>query len=376
MKILIAPDKFKGSLTAGEVIAAVRAGIIRARPDATVVAQPLADGGEGSLDIIRATRPVHEHRLKVTGPLRRPVDASYLLGEGVAYVETAAACGLQHVPPRRRDPRYTTTIGVGQLIEDALARGAREVVLYLGGSATNDGGAGMAAALGYRFFSDRGHDFVPAGNSLGYVQRIDREEVATAIGETKFVCICDVNNPLLGPAGATHTYAAQKGAGAEDLSVLEEHMTHFSGLVEKTFGVPGLRETPGVGAAGGLAYGCRAFLNADLRSGADWVAELLTEGGLLDGVDLVITGEGSIDAQTARGKVVAAVARAARARGIRTLALAGRSVLTDPLEQLPGVTALRAIMDLPGMTERRALDNAGELLAGITEAYLRKRFPR
>lgn len=363
--ILISPDKFKGSLTAGEVTEALARACRRVYPDARIIRRPLADGGEGSLDLLREVLPLKVHRLEVPGPLRKPVTATYLMGDGKAYIEVAQACGLQYVPPHRRDPGRSTTIGVGLLIDDAMARGAREIYLFLGGSATNDCGAGMAGALGYRFFSDRGNDFIPTGDSLGYTTRIDREDVNGQLKNVRFTAVCDVDNPLLGPDGATYVYAPQKGAKPEELPVLEDHMTCFAAIMESDLGY---RPASGSGAAGGLGAGCLAFLNADLRSGIDVLLEAVGFADLLAAADLVLTGEGKIDEQTPRGKVVSGVGRAARAAGIPVVAFAG--IRTVGLDELPDLTAVNAIMDLPDMTTTKAMAEAGPLLEQIAVTYL------
>jgi len=363
MKILIAPDKFKATLTASRVAEAIARALRHKFPDAQIHQQPMADGGEGSLNLIAATLPgLKTQRLRVTGPLRKPVTARYLYGNGHAFIETAEACGLKHVPVPRRDPRYTTTIGVGQLIDDAIARGATDVTLFLGGSATNDCGVGMAAALGYRFFSDRPNDFVPTGESLCYVQRIDTNGVPTHLQKVRFTAVCDVDNPLTGPRGATHVYAPQKGAVPEDLAGLEENMAHFANTVADWKGLR-LQNLPGAGAAGGLAAGAIAFLNADLRPGIDVIIEAVGFDALLENVDLVVTGEGKIDAQTPCGKVVSGVARRAKAAGVsRVIALCGRNELSEKAARAMGLDAVHALLDLPAMTSARALHRTEEAL--------------
>ena len=372
MKIIIAPDKFKGTLGAAGVAAAVARAVRRLYPEAEIVRQPLADGGEGSLDLLAGVLPLAQrHRLEVTGPLRRPVRAEYLLADGRAYIEIAAACGLQHVPVPRRDPGLTTTIGVGQLIDDAVARGARRVYLFLGGSATNDVGAGMAAALGYRFFSDRPDDFVPTGSSLRYVRRIDAAEVPPELGGVRFTAVCDVDNPLLGPAGATHTYAPQKGAAAAELSGLEANVRHFAGQLTRWLGTD-VGAVAGAGAAGGLAAGALAFLGADLRPGTDVLMEAVGFDALLAGADLVITGEGRLDEQTLRGKVVSGVARRAGAAGVpRVIALCGRNELSHAAACAAGLDEVHALLDLSSVTREDAFYRTAESLERLVEVRMR-----
>lgn len=368
MKILLCPDKFKGTLSAPRVAAAIARALQHKFPKAEIYQQPLADGGEGSLDLIAATVPgLKPHRLEVTGPLRKPVMAEYLYGNGRAFIETAEACGLKHVPVPRRDPRYTTTIGVGQLIDDAIARGATDITLFLGGSATNDCGAGMAAALGYRFFSDRPDDFVPTGDSLQYVNRIDVSEVPARLKDIRITAVCDVDNPLLGPQGATHTYATQKGAKPEDLPELETNMAHFADTVLNWNNVC-LHDLPGAGAAGGLSAGAVAFLNADLRSGIDVMMESVGFDALLADVDLVVTGEGKIDAQTPHGKVVSGVARRAKAAGVpRVFAVCGRNELSLAPAREMGLDGIFALLDLSSMTLAHALYRTEDALEQLVD---------
>lgn len=346
------------------------AGVRASHPSATIVQQPLADGGEGSLEVIRSSRPLTEHRLEVTGSLRRPVQAGYLMGEGTAYIESARACGLQHVPKHRRDPGYTTTIGVGQLIEDALARGAERINLFLGGSATNDGGVGMAAALGYRFISDKGHDFVPSGDSLGYVAHIDASGVSRALAQASIKVICDVDNSLLGLDGATYAYSRQKGASLEQMALLEHHMTALVETMDRhlpnqllEIPSPGtfLSRQAGAGAAGGLGFGAAAFLGGQLVDGFTWLAGEVGLAKTLGEADLVLTGEGKIDGQTLRGKVVAGVGRLAKSAGVTAWGFCGVSELAVGL--LPeGVEKVFSLLEMPGVTEDLALKLAAELL--------------
>ncbi|MEM1358781.1 MAG: glycerate kinase [Bacteroidota bacterium] len=371
MKIVIAPDKFKGSLSARKVATAMASGARRVFPEATIIQRPLADGGEASLGVLREVYALQAQRLQVTGPLRRPIAAEYLLGNGQAFIDVAQACGLQHVPPTRRHPRNTTTIGVGELIEDALARGAHKISLFLGDSATNDAGAGMAAALGYRFFSDRGHDFIPMADSLEWAVRIDREKVLPTLKKTKIFGVCDVDNPLIGPQGATYTYALQKGVKQEELATLERNMQYFAARINDWLDVD-VRDFPGAGAAGGLGAGIIAFLGGVLRPGIELIMEAVGFDTLVANADLVLTGEGSIDEQTPHGKVVSGVASRARSAGAKIIALAGRCVLTNPEQELPNVDRVASLMDIPGMTLAQAMAETDRLLEELTEKVLRE----
>ena len=361
MRVLVCPDKWKGSLTAAEAAAAIGRGIRAAWPDVELDLLPLADGGEGSREILAGAWNLKPRRLTVTGPLRRPVAATYSLGRGRAVIETAAACGLQLVPPTRRNPEDTTTVGVGNLIDDALARGAREVYLLLGGSSTNDCGAGMAAALGYRFFTEANHDIVPMAGSLAAVDRIASDAVSPLLQEARIVALCDVRNPLLGLSGATYMYARQKGASEEALPRLEEGMRHFAGVVERDLGVPVTTREAG-GAAGGLGAGCVAFLGAELLPGTDVIFPALSFTERASAADLSFTGEGSLDEQTLQGKVVAATLAA----GKPTIAVCGRCTLDGTACGLDAILSLETYSSLPLVTR---MARAGELLQQMVTDY-------
>ena len=364
MRVLVCPDKFKGSLTAAEAAQALRRGVVRALPGAEVIVQTLADGGEGSLDLLRGQVGLQVRRLRVRGPLRRWITVEYLLGGGRAVIESARACGLQLVPPPRRHPKNTTTIGVGMVVDDALARGAREVMLFLGGSATNDGGAGMAAALGYRFIGAQGEDFVPMADSLKWVDRIEGAGRLPALGQAAITAACDVTNPLTGPEGATYSFALQKGAAVEELADLELGMLHFAGCIRRDLGQE-VHALPGAGAAGGLGAGAAAFLGARLRAGTEVLFELLGLRELAAGVDLVVTGEGAVDAQTLRGKVVGGVLGLGRP----TVVVCGRSTLSAATLGAEAVLPLVA----GRVGEARAVREATGRVEAAIYAYLVRR---
>ena len=367
MHILICPDKFKGSLSGQEAGEAIARGVRRALPAAEIIIQPLADGGEGSLELMASLPGMRRHRLEVTGPLRTPVTAEYLLGNGRALVESAQACGLHLVPPHARDPKHTTTIGVGMLVEDALARGARELTLYLGGSSTNDCGAGMAAAVGYRFFGDGKEDFIPMADSLGLVRHIDVSGKLASLEGLRCTAVCDVDNPLLGPRGATYTYARQKGAAEGDLPLLEDNMACFARLLQTDLGLD-VAEEPGAGAAGGLGAGAVAFLGARLRRGIDVVFDAVDFDRLAAGADLIITGEGKVDEQTLHGKVVAGVI----ARGRPTLVVCGTSSVAA---EVLGVEQVLSLTKELRLSPQQAIDRAAFYLEQLVYGYLTHTLP-
>lgn len=369
MKIVIAPDSFKESLTAAQVARAIATGIRRALPDADCVLVPVADGGEGTVRALVDATAGREYRKRVVGPRGEPVVARYgLLGDGTtAAIEMAAASGLGLVPPAARDPLQTTTYGTGQLLRAALLKGAQRVIIGIGGSATNDGGAGMAQALGIRFYDRRGRllDEGLTGGALAHVHAIDMSLAEPAILAATFVVACDVNNRLLGKNGATRTYGPQKGADAAAIEQLEANLARFADVIARDLGIA-IRTLRGGGAAGGLGAGLVAFLGATLRPGADIVLDAVDLAGRLRDADLVVTGEGMIDAQTAFGKAPAAVARVAGEVGVPVVALGG--ALSDDANKgfANGFDALESSVIRPVAlasaiaTARRNLTLAGE----------------
>lgn len=320
MNILIACDSFKDALPAEAVCLAVAAGIARSNPDATITVMPLSDGGEGILEVLRRPLDLKPVEIDVMDPLSRIVCARYgLSGNGrMALVEMAEASGLQLVAPYERDPRRTSTYGTGQMLADALSRGARRVVLGIGGSATNDAGLGMAAALGWRFKDKDDNAVPPDGGHLSQVARI--VPPPGPLFEQVDV-LCDVTNPLYGPNGAAWIYGRQKGGDDACLAELDAGLRHIAGLVKETLGRD-IADVPGAGAAGGLGFGAMAFLNARLRRGIDVVLELVGFDAAAKGADVIITGEGHLDGQSAQGKLISGVC--GHAQGKPVIALCGK----------------------------------------------------
>ena len=323
MRIVVAPQEFKGTLTAGQAAEAMAEGARRVIPDATIETTPLSDGGPGLLEAIQASRGGAMVKNAVSDPLGRIVEARWLLLEdGTAVIESAEATGLTRLKENERDPRVTTSYGVGELIAAALERGCRRVSVGLGGSATNDGGAGMAAALGARFLDADSNDLPPAGSALAALERIDISGLDPRLAGTTVVAAADVSNPLCGPEGASLVYGPQKGASTAVAVELDAALFRYADVVERDLGVHVLT-VPGAGAAGGLGAGLIAFAGAQVRPGFEVVAEAvgLREG--LLGADLLLTGEGRLDAQTGYGKTVAGAARMAAECGARTLIVPG-----------------------------------------------------
>jgi glycerate kinase len=322
-RVLIAPQSFKGSAGAVEVAGAIARGVREVWQNADIVEMPLADGGEGTVRaLIRATGG-ETRRARVHDPLLREIDAEWgVLGDKkTAVVEMAAANGLPTLVESERDPRITSTRGTGELILAAAMSGAHRVVIGIGGSATNDGGAGMARAFGYRFFDDRGAELPEGGAALARLARIDGQTDPRLIRPSIDVA-CDVRNPLLGPEGASAVFGPQKGATPEMVRELDAALARYADVVEKWVGRK-VRDVPGAGAAGGLGAGLLAFLDARLVSGAELVLDAVGFDRRLEGASLVITGEGRIDGQSVYGKLTQAVTKAARKRGVPVVAVAG-----------------------------------------------------
>ncbi|WP_396448698.1 glycerate kinase [Actinomadura sp.] len=370
MRVVVAPDSFKGSLSAVEVCAAVEAGVRRGAPHAEVAAVPMADGGEGTLDCFLRARGGAAVEVAATDPLGRPVKARYALsGDGrSAVVELAAASGLplvEDVPP---DPMNAATTGTGELIADAVRRGARDVLVCVGGSASTDGGAGLLRALGVRFLDAAGEELPPGGAALARLASIDDSAVPDAVRATRFRVACDVANPLVGPDGAAAVFGPQKGASPAQVAELDAALTVFADVLAAR-GVR-VHDLPGAGAAGGTCGGLVGLLGAEPSGGALLVAEAVGLPSALTGADLVITGEGRVDGQSAGGKVVSAVAALARGRGVPCVALAGG--VAGPLDELHalGLTAAFSLADGPRTLEELKA-NAAPLLAAVAEQAVR-----
>jgi glycerate kinase len=325
MRIVIAPNAFKGSLSALEAAEAIGEGVRAASPDADLVLVPIADGGDGTVDALVVATHGERRTIRVHGPLGDPVDADYGMVDGgsIAVIEMAKAAGLALLPSGKRDPRVTTTFGVGELLQHAFDRGARHFIVGIGGSATNDGGAGMAQALGYHLLDENGHELPPGGLALKRLARIHTGGVHGNWKDAQVKVACDVTNPLTGPSGASAVYGPQKGATPEMVAELDAALRRLAEVIRRDLGVD-VEQLPGAGAAGGLGAGLVAFTGARLRPGAEMVMEALKLDDRLTGADLVITGEGRLDSQTARfGKGPAAVARHARNAGIPVIAIGG-----------------------------------------------------
>ncbi|SOD82326.1 glycerate kinase [Spirosoma fluviale] len=368
MKILLAPDKFKGSLTASAVCAAMADGIWLVLPTAELISVPMADGGEGTAEVLTEGTAGSWHTLTVQDPLGRPVEAGYgISGDGTtAFIEMAQASGLRLLTMAEYDPFQTNTFGTGELLREAMKQGVQHIVLGIGGSATNDAGTGMAAALGWRFLDENGHELRPCGGNLSQIAKIIPPESAWT-GSVEVAC--DVTNPLVGPQGATYIYGPQKGAKPDDLSVLDAGMKHLADLIQQQFGVD-LSAMPGAGAAGGLGAGAVLFLKGQLIEGVNLLMQQTKLAEKMAGADLILTGEGRIDHQTLQGKLIAGITRLASEQHIPVIALCG-SLQLDPeeLTQL-GLTSAFSIVPGPvGLDD--ALANAAAYLKRTTAQVMR-----
>ena len=371
MKIVIAPDSFKGSVSALEAARAIEQGIRRVFPEAVIEKVPMADGGEGTVQSLVDATGGHIQTRRVLAPLGNEVEAKFgILADGeTAVIEMASASGLTLVAPDQRNPLLTTTYGTGQLIRAALEAGCRRLIIGIGGSATNDGGVGMAEALGVRSLDADGKQILRGGGNLGHLRSIDITGLHPAIAETETVVACDVNNPLTGPEGASHVYGPQKGATPEMIEILDECLGHFDEVLTETLG-RSFNDIPGAGAAGGLGAGLMAFLNAELKLGVDIMIDAVKLEERVKGASLVFTGEGQLDFQTAFGKTPVGVAKVAKAHNIPVIAIAGGIAEGAEAVYEAGIDAMLGIVQEP-MSLEVAVEDATRLIADTAEQAAR-----
>jgi glycerate kinase len=371
LKIIIAPDSFKGSISAMDAAKAIERGIKRCMPDAVTVPIPVADGGEGTLDCLIAAAGGVKVSEIVTGPLGKPVQAEYgrLEPDQTAIIEMATASGLCLISSEQRNPLTATTYGTGELIKKALDAGCRSFLLALGGSATNDGGAGMLQALGMRLLDAAGKPVERGGGALSRIAVIDDSGWDPRIAESRFMIASDVQNPFIGADGASHVYGPQKGATPNMVEQLELNMNVWADLIAAKTGIR-VHQLPGAGAAGGIGGAFLAFFPTTIKRGIDVVIEYSRLRDQLQDADLVITGEGQIDFQTASGKTPMGIAQEARKWGVPTIALAGS--VGRGIEALydVGIVSIHSIVTGP-MTLQEAMDRAPELLEHRAEQILR-----
>jgi glycerate kinase len=358
-RILLAPDKFKGTLTAAAVVDHLAAGIRSVRPEVDIVEVPVSDGGDGLLDAL-GRAGFADVPVVASGPTGVPGRTRYARRGTEAVIEMAEVCGLVRLPGGTLAPATATSRGVGEVVAAALDAGCTEVLIGVGGSASTDGGAGMLRALGARVLDAAGDELGEGGAALVDADRLDLSGLHPRLGQTSISLACDVDNPLTGPTGAAAVYGPQKGADADLVALLDHALTRWADLVAATTGRD-LRETPGSGAAGGIGLGAMAVLGARLRPGAEVVQQLTGLEEALAGADLVITGEGSLDAQTLNGKAPAGVAEAARRAGVPVVAVAGRCLLEATALEEAGISAAYTLVEEASSPEE-SFEKPGPLL--------------
>lgn len=371
MKIIVAPDSFKGSLTAMEAGLAIKKGILNVANESDVRVIPMADGGEGTLQcLIDATRG-NLYYTTVKNPLGVPIEAPYgILGDGkTCVIEMAMSSGLYLIDENERNPLITTTYGFGELIRAALDKGCRRFILGMGGSATNDGGAGMLQALGFNLLNGEGEEIGFGGGELSNVVEIRSEHADPRLAESTFMIACDVDNPFIGPNGASHVFGPQKGATPDMVAHLDQNLSHFADMIAKGIGVS-IHHIPGAGAAGGLAGAIVAFMHGSIRSGIEIVTEMTGLEKAMRDAQLVITGEGQIDDQTAHGKTPYGVAQIARKYSIPTIALVGSIGKGIDVLHHHGITAVFSIINKP-LTLDEAMQSTEQLLTQAAEQVMR-----
>jgi glycerate 2-kinase len=358
-RVVLAPDKFKGSLTAAEVADALATGMLDERPRLETIMLPVADGGDGTV-AAALSAGFKKIMVDAVGPTGEPVQASYALDGDRAVVELAAVVGLSMLPDGRLNPLGASTYGLGLVIADAIRHGATTVVLGLGGSASTDGGAGMAQALGARLLDDAGHDLQPGGGNLSDLVRLDVTPLRDMLSSVKIIIASDVDNPLLGPRGAAAVFGPQKGAAPHDVEMLEHGLQHWSKIVSEATGRDEAGRA-GAGAAGGAGFGALALLNAEIQPGIGLILDLIDFDRRIVGADLVVAGEGSLDEQSLAGKAPIGVANAAARTGVPVVAVAGRLQLSPPKLHEAGISAAYALTDLEPDLDR-CIANASSLL--------------
>jgi len=367
MKILICPDKFKDCLSAASVAIHLQNGIARVLPEADCKIIPMADGGEGTVEALVAATGGQIEQARVHDPLMRSISSFFgITGDGkTAVIEMAAASGLALLKPEERNPLLTTTYGTGELIRHALDKGCKEIILGIGGSATVDGGAGMAQALGVSFTDDTGWEIRPGGGSLGSINKIDRANLDPRVAQCKIYAACDVTNPLTGALGAAHIFGPQKGATPEMVMLLEGYLKHYARVIRETVHID-VESIPGSGAAGGMGAGILALLGGTLKPGVELISQAVHLEDWIGWADLVITGEGKMDYQTGFGKTPAGVANLASRLNKPVLAITGTlGGEPDQFKEL-GLPMVMPITDRP-MTLEQSISDAGRLLENAAE---------
>ena len=371
MKFVLAPDKFKGSLSGLEFCDAVHKGISKILPDAEILCLPLADGGDGTIEVAKYYLKGNLIQLEVKNPLFQNCLATYLYAQDskIAFIEMAEASGLKLLQPIEYDCKNATTYGTGQMIADAMKRGAEEIILGIGGSATNDCGIGMAAALGFRFLDKSGVDVMPIGSSLSHIDAIDDSKVDKRLNKVRFKIACDVTNPLYGNNGAAHVYAKQKGASESDIELLDKGLKDFSKVLDAKFKINS-QKVVGAGAAGGMGIATKVFLNGELISGITMIKELARLERHIKNADWIITGEGKLDEQTFSGKTIHGVMEEAKRHDIKVAAFCGTQDLDENQWKTFGILYSDDVLS-KAKNFQDALQNSGRYLTEMAEQFAR-----
>ncbi|MDE7339801.1 MAG: glycerate kinase [Lachnospiraceae bacterium] len=371
MHIVIAPDSFKGTLSSEQIIQIISAEARLHFPDASITGVPIADGGEGTLQAVLTSRDGRLRHISVTNPVFEKTEASYAIfessdSEPAAIIEMAAASGITLLSSAQKSALKTTSYGTGELIADALRQGIRNITAAIGGSATNDGGIGAMSALGFRFLDKNDKEVVPTGEHLINVARIDTSTILSELTENvSFTIMCDVRNPFTGPCGATYTYGPQKGASPEILAQLEEGMLHFADVIKRDLGKD-IKDVPGAGAAGGLGGALCAFLDGSPKSGIQTMLDLVRFNEIIEKADIIITGEGCADGQSAQGKVLWGIGTNAKEKGIPVIAITG-GMLPDAKQLYDcGITAIVPALNY-AMPLKEVLEHSQSLLHDAAE---------
>ncbi len=361
MKILVAPDKFKGSLTAIEVCGAIKSGLLQTEPGHQITAIPMADGGEGTCELLTHYFSGDTVSLDITGPDFIRIKSEYGISKdgNIAFIEMAKASGLQLLKKENRNPLFTTTIGTGELIKNALDRGVKKILLGIGGSGTNDAGIGMASALGFDFFDSNKELLKPIGENLVRLQSIGTNHIDPRIKEVEFAALCDVDNPLFGPKGAAYIYAPQKGADEKAVELLDDGLRNFEAVIQRTYNTSA--NFPGAGAGGGLPGGAKVFLNITIHRGMDYIIKTTELESKIQKADLIITGEGRIDQQTLSGKVVMEIGKLGMKYNKKVVAVCGKCELGNSELQKIGISEVLTLID-ENTSENEAIKNAFQII--------------
>jgi glycerate kinase len=369
MKFILAPDKFKGSLTGIQFCKEVEKSLKQVLPHSEILSLPLSDGGDGTIDVLEYHLKGTRLKIKVNDPLFRKVEASYLYMEAIktAFIEMAEASGMALLKEEERNCYHTTSYGTGEIILDAMRKGAQTIILGIGGSATNDCGIGMASALGYRFEDEKGNPLIPVGRNLSLVKNINTANVISELKNVSFKVACDVTNPLFGKNGAAYVYGPQKGASEEEVTLLDEGLQHISKLFKQQL-AKDIENVKGAGAAGGMGAGSLVFLNTKLQSGINLVKQLIDFDKKIKQADWIITGEGKLDSQTLSGKTIQGVIASSKAENIKVAALCGSVDLSAKEAKEIGISYSDSVLSKAKNLED-AMKNSGLYLSMIAKKF-------